>query len=580
MPFRDPFYLKFLDEANLITSTDESGYIVDANEGFLRVSGYSKNELIGKKHTIMSAGIQDEHFYRTLWNTIKTGQPWTGDICDLSKDGRKLWFRTSIRPKINEQGEVVRFYAMHTLINDIKEAEELRLKLLEKTSMLAQLLDHVSDAVIATDLNFNIAYWNKGCENLYGFKAEEAMGRPISEMVPTEFGEGSSEEESAETLMKSGFWSGEVKQRDRYGKLHHISAVVSIIKDDNGQSNGVLAVNRDISERVQAIQALKESEERLKSFMRHCPAPAWILDERGAVRACSPSCILFCGDVPNPFQDERPIWEFLPDHKAQHWRKQFEKLLKSGGSDQELMIFRNGTELESAWLMHQFVLNETSSPRLIGGVAIDISARIREEEHLKNREEYLKNLIEKHQDLTLVLNEEGLISLCTPASREVLGAEPDHLVGIYFGLGLPPEYLSEWQTRFEKLKLKPGNIDQFEIRYLHRNGNWVYLDVSASNCKDIPTLGGIVLYLRNVSSQKAVEQQLTRQNNQLLEIAWLQSDPIRKPITAILSLTESVSDRLPEGSKERDSLRVVRDEALQLEKLVTEITRKANMLIG
>lgn len=244
------------------------------------------------------------------------------------------------------------------------------------------------------------------------------------------------------------------------------------------------------------------------------------------------------------------------------------------------MIVKNSDAFESAWIMHQFVLNETSTPRLYGGVAIDISARIREEDQLKNREEYLKNLIEKHQDLTLVLNDEGIITLCTPASREVLGADPDHLVGTPFNLGLPVELLEEWNLHFKKLKQKSGVIGQFELRYLHRNGHWVYLDVSASNCRDIPTLGGIVLYLRNVSTQKAVEHQLTKQNNQLIEIAWLQSDPIRKPITAIISLTESVSDRLPEGSKERDSLRVVRDEALQLEKLVIEITRKANLLIG
>lgn len=307
MPFRDPFYLMFLDEANLITATDQSGYIVDANEGFLQVSGYKKEEIIGRKHTIMSAGIHDDNFYQQLWETIQSGQTWTGDICDLNKAGQKLWFRTSIRPQINEKGEIIRFYAIHTLINDIKEAEETQRKLLEKTSLLAQLLDHVSDAVIATDLNFNISYWNKGSENLYRFTSEEAIGHPIRDRVPTEFKDGNTEEESAETLMNSGYWSGEVIQRDRFGKAHHISAVVSIIKDEHGVPNGVIAVNRDISERVEAMNALKESEERLKSFMRYCPVPAWILDERGALRAFSPSCVLFCGDIPNPFQDNRPF---------------------------------------------------------------------------------------------------------------------------------------------------------------------------------------------------------------------------------------------------------------------------------
>jgi PAS domain S-box-containing protein len=226
------------------------------------------------------------------------------------------------------------------------------------------------------------------------------------------------------------------------------------------------------------------------------------------------------------------------------------------------------------------VLSETSSPRLFGGVAIDISARVREEENLRSKEEHLRNLIERNHDLTLVLNLEGVITFCSPASRFVLGAEPDQIVGTPFNLGMSPEALVEWEKRLKKLNQKAGNYDQFEIKYLHKEGNWIYLDVAATNCHHVRTLSGLVLYLRNISSWKEIEQQLVRKNNQLLEIAWLQSDPIRKPISNIISLTESVADQLPALSKERESLRVVRDEALQLEKLVTEIARKANMLMG
>ena len=115
------------------------------------------------------------------------------------------------------------------------------------------LLHHLADAVIATDLAFRIHGWNPAATRLYGWQAEEVLGQPAGEVIPTEYVTGS-REQFREHLMATGQWSGEVRQTRKDGSTVPVLAAVSLVKNDAGTPVGVVTVTHDISER-KALEA-------------------------------------------------------------------------------------------------------------------------------------------------------------------------------------------------------------------------------------------------------------------------------------------------------------------------------------
>jgi PAS domain S-box-containing protein len=135
----------------------------------------------------------------------------------------------------------------------------------------ADLLAQVSDAIISTDLNFTIKSWNAAAKALYGWPAEDSIGKPMGEVVPTEYLHCDRQQAHA-LLLREGRWHGEIVQQRKDGAWLSVLSSVSLLKNEAGHPIGAVAVNRDISDRRRAERALRESEERFAKAFRASPA--------------------------------------------------------------------------------------------------------------------------------------------------------------------------------------------------------------------------------------------------------------------------------------------------------------------
>jgi diguanylate cyclase (GGDEF)-like protein/PAS domain S-box-containing protein len=120
-------YKDTIDRNLIVTRTDMDGNITFANENFYKVSGFSKEEVLGKSHNIVRHPDNKPAMFDKLWKTILSKEPWQGRIKNLKKDGSSYWIDTTIAPILNKDNEIVEFIAVrHDITKLLMQQDELR----------------------------------------------------------------------------------------------------------------------------------------------------------------------------------------------------------------------------------------------------------------------------------------------------------------------------------------------------------------------------------------------------------------------------------------------------------------------
>lgn len=109
-----------VNEAGIVAITDVQGRILEVNDNFCRISGYTREELIGQNHRILRSTEHSTEFFRDMYRTIAQGMTWHGEICNQAKDGTLYWVDTTIVPMHNKQGKLEGYLALRIDISEQK----------------------------------------------------------------------------------------------------------------------------------------------------------------------------------------------------------------------------------------------------------------------------------------------------------------------------------------------------------------------------------------------------------------------------------------------------------------------------
>ncbi|MEP6919701.1 MAG: PAS domain S-box protein [bacterium] len=227
-----------------IISKDLNGVISSWNRGAEHIFGYTAEEAVGQPVTMLIPPERLDEEPKIL-DQIRQGRPVEHyETIRLRKDGTPLNISLTISPIKNEAGVIV---GASKIARDITDREQRE----KQIRFQARLLDAVEEAVIATDLDGKILFWNLFAEDLYGWPANEALGANVIDIIPTS----STHAEAVEIfsrIREGASWSGEFVAQRRDGTAFPTVVTDSPIHDELGQLIGIVGVSYDISARKRA----------------------------------------------------------------------------------------------------------------------------------------------------------------------------------------------------------------------------------------------------------------------------------------------------------------------------------------
>ncbi len=156
--------LKAIDKYVIMVETNKSAFITNVTQAFCDISGYSKDELIGKNINILRHPDISKNFFKEIWKKLKRALPWEGEIKNIDKNGNSYWLKGTIIPKYDERNKLIGYTSIRVDITDTKQLikinnllkedlsnrlNEIKIKdenLMDKTkiSLMGKVLDTVS----------------------------------------------------------------------------------------------------------------------------------------------------------------------------------------------------------------------------------------------------------------------------------------------------------------------------------------------------------------------------------------------------------------------------------------------------
>ena len=249
--------------ADGIIITDASGRIQYANPAFTAMTGYTKEESLGQKPSLLKSGRHAIAFYRELWETIQSGKVWHGEVTNRRKDGTFYDEEMRIAPVRDLNGAINGYIAVK---HDVTERRAQG----ATQAFLAAIVEGSEDAIISTTAEGVILSWNRGAEELLGFTAEQAIGQEVTIMTPPDR---QSHMAWCIDQVSHGHrisnYEGVCRHADGWDV--HVTATGSPICDSTGRVVAATAILRDDTKRNKSELRLRESEERFRGIFENAP---------------------------------------------------------------------------------------------------------------------------------------------------------------------------------------------------------------------------------------------------------------------------------------------------------------------
>ena len=490
-----------------IVITDNQGRIEYVNPAFTLMTGYSAAEVAGASARVLKSGLQDQAFYAGLWNTIRGGKVWQGELVNRRKDGTLCPVSMTITPVRDNRGAIRRYIAIQWDVSARRAAQETQ-------SLLASIVESSEDAIVTATLDGTIKTWNHGSELLYGYKAEEVIGRSMDMLVPSyrmrafrEVASGCAQRgERVPPYVAMGL------RKD--GTQFYISASVVPIKNTAGQVTTLAAIVRDISALKSAELAMASlasivecTEDAIFSATLEGTILTW---NRGAEKLYGYQAAEIAG---------KSLSILAPPDRYQEQAEVLRGLQRGEGVSQlETQTVKADGSLVDVSITVSPVRNPGGEIVRCATIARDISGRKRAEAALRLSEEKYRSLVANIPDIIWTANAAGEPVFASPSCLGICGYTSEEICrpGAWTAL-IHPEDLPRYQAAIHTMQAACDGQSKESQRYeqtyriRRKDGEWIWVHSRTTGVYEMhgePYFDGV---LSDITERKQLEQSLAHQ---------------------------------------------------------------------
>lgn len=266
-------YKDSVDESSIVSKTDTKGFITYVNDKFCKLSGYSKEELLGKNHNIIRHKDVEASTFKELWHTISVlKQTWKGQIKNKKKDGSTYWVEAVIKPILDGNSEIIEYIAIRNDITELIEVKSYFKDKLDNTiinlkdslnlSKEYEMAINESNVLSRLDLKFNYTYVNDKFCQLTGFKKEELIGKNQEIVIHKDLDRKIIKKLQARVKTGS-IWKGIINNKSQKGISYWVNTTAIPIKDKNNKILEYFIIRQDITELFQLHQEIEETQREI-----------------------------------------------------------------------------------------------------------------------------------------------------------------------------------------------------------------------------------------------------------------------------------------------------------------------------
>ena len=452
----------------------------------------------------------------------------------------------SIEQRISEYRE---FIELQGTFNSMAEKVRLRDRTLQKFKMAVQ---QAGFAIYITDKDGYIEYVNPAFEWTTGFRRDEVIGRKPNILSSGEMSQ-AYYENLWSVILSGEIWEEEIINRRKDGSTYYGHQTIAPIFNDEGEITSFVALQSDVSESKRAAQKIQESEELYKSlFQLAADSIMLIKPHNGKIVQFNDEAYRKLGYTEDEFRDLR-VSDFEANESEAETRSHIEQIMRSGhGSFESMHRTKQGKLLNVIKMVS--LISYQNEPHLLT-ISHDITERKLNEERIRRSEAKYRLLAENSTDMISKHTPSGVYTYVSPVCTNLLGFEPEDLIGTSAYDYFHPEDLQQIQNSHSSINAK-NNIATVIYRIRRKDGSYTWFETTSRLLVDDETgvAEEIVAISRDVSYRKQIEEQLRQAKEEAEAANQAKSDfianvshEIRTPMNAVLGYNQLLASMITDS---------------------------------
>jgi PAS domain S-box-containing protein len=373
-----------------------------------------------------------------------------------------------------------------------------------QSHFLAQLMDSVRESVVATDLEGHVIYWGKGAKLLYGYGAQEVMGKPVTFIVEPD--EEEEEKERMHQVFETGMWSGEYLQKRKDGSKFWAETVISLVRDHHGKPSGFVGIDRDITERKRYEEKIRQSEGRYRTVVEESMQGILIHQDSIVQFVNQATASMFGHNTPDELIG-RDVWTLIAPEEHKELRKRAADILCGNAvhvHDGWQAIRKDGTRV---WIQSTGSCIYWQGQPAVLSFYIDATKRKLAEEALRASEEKYRLLVDNAHEGIVVI-QDGVARFANAVVEEFSGYTLSELTSQPFVEFIHPEdrpMVVERHIKRLKGESVPNNYC-FRVIWRDNRVRWVEIQSVVISWEGKPAT---LNFLRDITDRKTAQEALS-----------------------------------------------------------------------